>query len=321
MAMEAWDRLRDIFQDHQNSRAVMLEQEFSTTRMEDFPNTSAYCQRLKSIFDQLKNVGASVSNSRLVLQLVSGLTDAFKGVGMQIRHSKPFPPFTEARSSIVLEEREQAMQTVHSTPSAMVAATGGEGSTSIFDNTHSSGHAVTNRGKNNNNKGRNSGRRNGAGRGNGGGKGSRGGSRGHSDGNSQPPPGSWLRHPSPHPWQLPNYAWRWMPQWAVPPCPYPSTWPTSSQGPSAKQPGILGPTPQPPQQAFAAAPYQQMYAPSYAPTDIESAMHTMTMNPPDQKWYMNTGAKSHMTSTNGFCSQNPLKTLNPLPLKHSNQIL
>ncbi|XP_059287622.1 uncharacterized protein LOC132040946 [Lycium ferocissimum] len=49
-AMEAWDRLRDIFQDHQN-HAVMLEQEFSTTRMEDFPNASAYCQRLKSISD------------------------------------------------------------------------------------------------------------------------------------------------------------------------------------------------------------------------------------------------------------------------------
>ncbi|XP_060190889.1 uncharacterized protein LOC132620218 [Lycium barbarum] len=108
-AMEAWDRLRDIFQDHQNSRAVMLEQEFSTTRMEDFPNASAYCQRLKSISDQLKNVGAPVSNSRLVLHLVSGLTDAFKGVGTQIRHSKPLPPFTEARSSLVLEEREHEM--------------------------------------------------------------------------------------------------------------------------------------------------------------------------------------------------------------------
>ncbi|XP_060181999.1 uncharacterized protein LOC132611610 [Lycium barbarum] len=44
-AMDAWVRLRDIFQDHQNSRAVTLEQEFTTTRMEDFPNAFAYCQR------------------------------------------------------------------------------------------------------------------------------------------------------------------------------------------------------------------------------------------------------------------------------------
>jgi len=55
-AMEAWNRLNNIFQDNQNSRAVTLEQEFSATRMEDFPTCSAYCQRLKMLSDQLKNV-------------------------------------------------------------------------------------------------------------------------------------------------------------------------------------------------------------------------------------------------------------------------
>lgn len=103
-AKEAWDRLRDIFQDNQNSRAVTLEQEFSTTRMEDFPNASAYCQRLKMLSDQLKNVGAPVSNQRLVLQMVSGLTDAYKGVGTLIRQSNPLPAFHQARSMLTLEE-------------------------------------------------------------------------------------------------------------------------------------------------------------------------------------------------------------------------
>lgn len=96
-AMEAWDRLRNIFQDHQNSRAVILEQEFTTTRQDDFPNAAAYCQRLKSLSDQLKNVGAPVAASRLVLQLASGLSEAYKHVGTQIRHAKPLPPFSEAR--------------------------------------------------------------------------------------------------------------------------------------------------------------------------------------------------------------------------------
>lgn len=58
-AMEAWDRLRVIFHDHQTLRAVTLEQEFTTTCMEDFSSASAYCQRLKSLADQLKNVGGS----------------------------------------------------------------------------------------------------------------------------------------------------------------------------------------------------------------------------------------------------------------------
>jgi len=49
--MEVWNRLADIFQDNQNARVVTLEQEFSNTRMEDFPNVSAYCQRLKILSD------------------------------------------------------------------------------------------------------------------------------------------------------------------------------------------------------------------------------------------------------------------------------
>ncbi|XP_021723949.1 uncharacterized protein LOC110691339 [Chenopodium quinoa] len=66
-AVEALDRLRDIFQDNEHSRAVALEQEFSITTMEDFPNVSSYCQRLKSLADQLKNVGAPMPNNRMVL--------------------------------------------------------------------------------------------------------------------------------------------------------------------------------------------------------------------------------------------------------------
>ncbi|GKF51654.1 hypothetical protein Tco_0148121, partial [Tanacetum coccineum] len=59
-----------------------------------------------------------------------------------------------------------------------------------------------------------------------------------------------------------------------------------STGPSA---GILGPRP------------SQAYATSIAPStlayalELESAMHRMTLNPPDKNWYMDTRASSHMT--------------------------
>ena len=36
--------------------------------------------------------------------------------------------------------------------------------------------------------------------------------------------------------------------------------------------------------------------------DIESAMHTMSLSQPDPDWYMDTGATSHMTSTQGNLS-------------------
>lgn len=91
--MEAWARLRDIFQDNKSSWAVTLEQEFSNTLMEDFPSASAYCQHLKMLADQLKNVGAPVSNNRLVLQMVAGLTESYSSVGTLLRQSDPLSPF------------------------------------------------------------------------------------------------------------------------------------------------------------------------------------------------------------------------------------
>ena len=50
-AMEAWNRLRDLFQDNKHSRAVTLEYDFTHAATENFPNISAYCQHLKSLSD------------------------------------------------------------------------------------------------------------------------------------------------------------------------------------------------------------------------------------------------------------------------------
>ena len=55
-ALDTWNRLRDVFQDNKNSRVVTLEAEFSNTKMENFPNVSAYCQRLKYLADQLNKM-------------------------------------------------------------------------------------------------------------------------------------------------------------------------------------------------------------------------------------------------------------------------
>ncbi|XP_074336001.1 uncharacterized protein LOC141673167 [Apium graveolens] len=166
-AMDAWNRLRDIFQDNKNSRVVTLEAEFSNTQMEIFPNASAYCQRLKTIFDQLKNVGAPVSESHLVLQLVSGLTQAYRGVGTLIRQSDPLPSFYKARSMLTLEEA--GLEKEATKESAMFA-----NQNSVFDNgisnpVHSA--PTQDRGKSSGNR-RNFGRKpnNGGGRGTGRGK-------------------------------------------------------------------------------------------------------------------------------------------------------
>jgi len=158
-AMEACNRLRDIFQDNKHSRAVTLEYDFTHVNMEDFPSVSAYCQHLKSLSDQLKNVGSPVDNNRLVLQLVSGLTKPYKGVATLIRQRDPLPQFYQARSMLTLEEAGLAKKAAHSFSSAMVARES-TGSHDIVD--HSSSHRNTNGGKrnqyHNNNRNNNGGR-------------------------------------------------------------------------------------------------------------------------------------------------------------------
>ncbi|MCI56991.1 keratin type I cytoskeletal 9-like, partial [Trifolium medium] len=83
--------------------------------MDDFPNVSAYCQRLKQLSDKLKNVGAPVSSHRLVLQLVSGLSEPYRGIATLIRQKNPLPTFFEARSMLTMEETGLAK--MHSTSS------------------------------------------------------------------------------------------------------------------------------------------------------------------------------------------------------------
>ncbi|XP_021741339.1 uncharacterized protein LOC110707620 [Chenopodium quinoa] len=195
--MEAWNRLCDIFQDNKHSRAVILEYDFTHTEMENFPNVLAYCQHLKSLSDQLKNVGSPVDNNRLVLQL-----------------------FYKARSMLVLEEYglNKAAQT---TSSAMI--------TRDSDNYHettdqSSLHSNNNGGKRHQNHGNSSKNKNsdggqGKGTSDGGGGGS-GGEGKNGDGNNRN--GGQQHHPpaTASSWQQ-WMQWPWI-QWPVTPYPFPT---------------------------------------------------------------------------------------------------
>ncbi|XP_050888834.1 uncharacterized protein LOC127093994 [Lathyrus oleraceus] len=154
--MEAWNRLEDIFQDNQNARAVTLEKEFSNTRMEDFPNVSAYCQRLKMLSDQLTNVGSPINNHRLVLQLITGLPEAYRNVATLIRQSNPLPAFYQDRSMLTLEEVgmakisntgfHAAMHTIQSKP---IEDTSQRGNRLPDNRSRSRGHQVRGGGRGN----------------------------------------------------------------------------------------------------------------------------------------------------------------------------
>jgi len=41
---------------------------------------------------------------------------------------------------------------------------------------------------------------------------------------------------------------------------------------------------------------------NYAPTDIDAVRKNLSLNVPDENWYMDTGATSHMTASQGTLS-------------------
>lgn len=93
-----------MFHDNTYSRAVQLENQCSNTNLEDFPSTKAYCNRLKTLSDQLTNIDSLVTNTRRVLKMIFGLTDAYFGFFTYIQQHNPLPTFATARSRLELEE-------------------------------------------------------------------------------------------------------------------------------------------------------------------------------------------------------------------------
>ncbi|XP_022041523.1 uncharacterized protein LOC110944116 [Helianthus annuus] len=275
---DTWKTLEGIFQDNKTSRSIHLLHKFSNTHLDGFPNVSAYCQQLKVLADQLANVGSPVDNDRLVLQLITGLNEQYEGIATILQQQDPLPTFYEARSKVMLVESRKAEQAL------ILAQTAGTALNANSNKPHP--QVNTSEYRQDSDRGRGRGRsrgRGGRGRGNWGRTRNNSSPNFHSTWPTQQP--FWPNSAQQHQWTglgypQPTSSQQWAaPQnqsWAPPPCPYP----TAPRPNSANTHGgnrILGPRPT---QAHNA----------YAPTDIEQALYTMSLNQPDPNLYMDTGA-------------------------------
>ncbi|KAL9234053.1 hypothetical protein vseg_008969 [Gypsophila vaccaria] len=293
-AQGAWDRLKDIFNDNKHTRAVMLEQQFANIHMDSYPNVSSYCQALKMVADQLSNVGAPVSDTRLVLQLVTHVSDGFEGIATIIQQQDPLPPFYKARSMLALEENNRRIKSPSPAPDTALVVTpsSASGDSNFRSNTTNSkgGGGSTYKGKGNN--GGRPYKGNYRGKNNNGGISQNAGPQKSRHG-QQPQHGTWTWVPfSPSQQQPPQQGW------STPPCPYPTAY-WAPPG-NSRAPGILGPRPG---QAFIAQPTPVGQSQgAFVPTDIAGVMQSLNIQPPDDNYYMDTGASSHMTASNGNLS-------------------
>ncbi|KAI3498772.1 hypothetical protein L1887_34556 [Cichorium endivia] len=118
-AIAAWKAIENIFIDSKPARALHLQHKFANVKLQNFPNMAAYCQEVKNLSDQLTNVEAPVDNQRLVLQLISGLSDQFDSITTLLQQSTPLPDFYTARSKLCLEETRKSL---HNPPDTTLTA-------------------------------------------------------------------------------------------------------------------------------------------------------------------------------------------------------
>ncbi|KAL2944396.1 Retrovirus-related Pol polyprotein from transposon TNT 1-94 [Bienertia sinuspersici] len=104
-AIDTWNRLENFFHNNKSVRALTLDSQFTNTLLEHFDGVKSYCTRLKTLADSLKNVGDPISDHRMALQLLKGLSDEYKAFRTSVRHLKPLPSFDELRSMLELEEQ------------------------------------------------------------------------------------------------------------------------------------------------------------------------------------------------------------------------
>ncbi|KAL2903154.1 Retrovirus-related Pol polyprotein from transposon TNT 1-94 [Bienertia sinuspersici] len=91
------------------TREVYLENQFNLIHLNNFPDISSYCQKLKTLKDQLAPVDQEVNEQKMVLRLIAGLINTDYDTPAQvISQMEPLPNFETARSKLLLEETRKA---------------------------------------------------------------------------------------------------------------------------------------------------------------------------------------------------------------------
>ncbi|KAL2906525.1 Retrovirus-related Pol polyprotein from transposon RE1 [Bienertia sinuspersici] len=322
-AMDTWNHLVRLFQGNKSARALQYDTQFYNVKLEQFPGVKEYCTRIKTLADNLRNVGSHVSDEQMVLRLLRGLSDDYKPFKTSIQHLVPLPNFETVLTMLELEETNTADDdTAAVSDAALVSDVNGIGppppTQSIATSHNSQPKGNTNH--RNNNRGKII----------------------VTTGTSTTAiimaitattvvaaaavqvvarmvavgPSKTLIPTiiSSHSLRFHRRQCRILigifhlgPRCSsslgplITPCPYPTSGfhfrPNARSPTPSSTPGILGSRPS--QSFYTAAP-----SPShdYAPTNIDQAMHTLSLQQPDENWYMDTGATSHMTSSEGDLS-------------------
>jgi hypothetical protein len=102
-AFSLWMAIHALYHDNQLQRAVFYEAEFRNLYQGDLSITD-YCAKLKSLADNLRDIGQPVSEPSQVLNLLRGLNPKYRHAISAITSRHPPHTFLSARSHLLMEE-------------------------------------------------------------------------------------------------------------------------------------------------------------------------------------------------------------------------
>jgi hypothetical protein len=119
-ANTVWLAVHGLFNDNKKTREVYLAEEFRNVKQGDL-SVGDYLNRQKAAADALAEVGAPVSDSDLVTNVIKGLDERFDSVTDIAPLLTPFPTFLNFRKMLLLQEMKVARRAANTSASAFVA--------------------------------------------------------------------------------------------------------------------------------------------------------------------------------------------------------
>ncbi|XP_073362570.1 uncharacterized protein [Aegilops tauschii subsp. strangulata] len=113
-AYTVWGKINTLFTDNKLQRLVFLQQEFFGCH-QDNSTIDEYCTRLKMLADELRDIGAKVSDDLMLSTLTAGLNEDFGNAASNLT-LLPQPTFQRVIVYLKLEERRMTKLT--STPTS-----------------------------------------------------------------------------------------------------------------------------------------------------------------------------------------------------------
>ena len=116
-ARVTWVRIEEQFRGNRETRALQLDAVFRLFEQGDLSITD-YCRRMKSMADDLGDLGEVIQDRTLVLNVLRGLNERYSHMVALLKRSRPFPTFDEVRNDLLLEEL-----TINSTRASSTSST------------------------------------------------------------------------------------------------------------------------------------------------------------------------------------------------------